>query len=65
MMDFEMGKPHLDLFTLIARLLKLWGTHECADLVAGLFIDIARDLSEWSTRASLLEFANAALSRLG
>jgi hypothetical protein len=64
MMDLEMRKSHLDLLALIARFRKLRSTHECADLIAGLFVDVACDLSEWGARASLLEFASAALSGL-
>jgi hypothetical protein len=33
-------------------------------MIAGLFVDVARNLSEWSARTLLLEFANAALAGL-
>src|SRR4249919_1482851 len=65
MMNFEVRKPHLDLLALIARLLKLWCADECAGMVAGFFVDVACNLSEWSTCALFLEFANAALAGLG
>jgi len=64
-MDLEMRKPHLDLLALIARLLKLRGTHECAGMIAGFFVDVACNLSERCPCALLLEFANAALAGLG
>ena len=64
MMDLEVRKPHLDLLALIARFRKLRSARERADMIAGLFVDVACDLSERGARASILEFANAALSGL-
>ena len=50
MMDLEVRKPHLDLLALIARLLKLWGAHECAGMIAGFFVDVACNLSRAFSR---------------
>ena len=54
MMDLEVRKPHLDLLALIARLLKLWGAHECAGTIAGFFVDVACNLSKRRTCACSL-----------
>ena len=64
MVDLEVGKPHLHFLARIARLFKLRGSLEGAGMIACFFVDIARNLPERCARASLLEFANAAVCGL-
>ena len=64
MVDLEVRKPHLHFLARIARLFKLRGSLEGAGMIACFFVDIARNLPERCTRASLLEFAHAAVCRL-
>src|SRR5262245_23837766 len=64
MVDLEVRKPHLHFLARIARLFKLRGSLEGAGMIACFFVDIARNLPERCVRASLLEFANAAVCGL-
>ena len=61
MVDLEVGKPHLNFLARVARLFKLRGSLEGAGVIACFFVYIARNLPERCARASLLEFANAAV----
>ena len=42
-----MREPHLDLLALTSRLLKPFGASERPGNVAGMLMDIARDLARW------------------
>jgi hypothetical protein len=64
MVDLEVRKPHLHFLARIARLFKLRGSLEGTGMIACFFVDIARNLPERCARASLLEFANAAVCEL-
>ena len=44
---------HLDFFTLIARPLIFGRSHQCTCVVAGIFVDVARDDALWRVRAAL------------
>src|SRR2546423_1236818 len=45
MVDLQVGKAHLDALALVSRLEKGFRPHEPSRHVAGIFMDIARDLS--------------------
>ena len=49
----EVRKPHLDLLALAPRLLKVLGASERSGNVAGMLMDIARDLARWLLWAAL------------
>ena len=57
-----MCKPHLDLLALAPRLLEALGASERPGDVAGVLMDVARDLARWLLRAALrLEWAHIAV----
>jgi hypothetical protein len=45
MMSLQVGKAHLDAFALIAQLDERLGPHQAACHVAGMFMNIAGNLS--------------------
>ena len=48
-----MREPHLDLLALASRLLKVLGANERSGDVAGMLMDVARDLALWFPWAAL------------
>jgi len=45
MTSLQVGKAHLDAFALVARLDERFGPHQPACHAAGMFMNIARNLS--------------------
>jgi ribosomal protein L37AE/L43A len=45
MVSLQVRKSHLDLLALIARLFELRRTHEAACVIAGILMNVARDLT--------------------
>jgi hypothetical protein len=45
MVDFEMCKTHLDALALVARLEEALGSHQSARQIAGVFLQITRNMA--------------------
>ena len=61
-MGLQMCKAHLNLFALVTRFLERRCSIERTRMIAGVFVDVARDYALWSVRAALgLEGARAAV----
>ena len=45
MVGLEVGKAHLDLLALVARFIELGRTDEGTSVIAGIFVEVARDLA--------------------
>jgi hypothetical protein len=50
-----MGKPHLDLFALAARLLEGFRIGERADAITHIFVEVAGDFADDRRRALWLQ----------
>ena len=45
MVGLQVGKAHLDLLALVARFIELGRTDEGTSVIAGIFVEVARDLA--------------------
>jgi len=52
-MGLQVRKAHLNLFAFIAGFGELRRSHQCTSMVAGIFVDVARDDALCGIRAAL------------
>ncbi len=53
MMVLEVSKPYLDFLPLVGRSVELRGADQCAGEVAGILVDVSRDLAKRHLRTAL------------
>ena len=52
MVDFEVGKSHLNALAVVTRLEETLGSHQSAGKVAGILVDVTRNLPRRSVGAT-------------